>query len=78
MHEATCTDVNVESIGLCTQAVFAVGEVVELVLADCDEKDKVRYRARVMYRNSNHYGVGFLRSHVWAVARSCEAAKRTA
>jgi hypothetical protein len=59
-YEAICTDVKLESIGLRTPAVFAVGEVVEIAFAGCNRAHEIRLRARVMYRTSDRYGFGVL------------------
>ena len=59
-YEAICTDVELESIGLRTTAVFAVGEVVEIAFAGCGSDGEVRLRARVLYRMSERYGFGVL------------------
>jgi len=61
VSEGTFTSADVLGIGLSTPAVFAVGEVVEFVFAPGGQQDKVRYRARILYRTSNRYGLGLLR-----------------
>lgn len=58
-HEATCTEVNSQNIGLCVKAHFVVGEVVELVCGKNSTKEAGR-RARVMYRMADRYGLSWL------------------
>ena len=59
-YEAICTDLELESIGVRTSAVFAVGEVVEITFAGCSQEREIRVRARVLYRMSGRYGFGVL------------------
>jgi hypothetical protein len=59
-YEAICTDLELESIGLRTSAVFAVGEVVEIAFAGCRHEREIRVRARVLYRMACRYGFGVL------------------
>ena len=60
IYEATCTDINAKSIGFRSQAIFVVGEVIELVFSNPGGEGIVRQRARVVYRTSDRYGLVFL------------------
>ena len=59
-HEAICTDTNRQGIGFHARADFAVGEVVELLIGRNGQNAPKRERARVLYRNMNLYGLGWL------------------
>lgn len=60
IDEGVCTDVHAKSIGvLSSNAVFVVGEVVELAF-DGQSQEIGRPRARVLHRTSNRYGLRFL------------------
>jgi len=59
-YEAICTHLEPGGIALRTQAVFAVGEVVEFSFANSDRSCEDRLPARVMYRASDRYGLGLL------------------
>ena len=55
----TCKDICEGGMGVRVDAVFQVGEVVELRFPGAEEQ--IEYRARIMYRRNNcHYGIKFL------------------
>jgi hypothetical protein len=56
IHEATCTMLSGDWVKVQVPAVFPVGQVVEL-LPTTPTDDLRRYEARVMYRNSDQYGL---------------------
>ncbi len=58
LQVGTCTDINEAGIGLDTEALFAVGEIIELEFMQ--DGKPVKARARIIYRQSQHYGVVFL------------------
>jgi PilZ domain-containing protein len=58
-YQGIATDISQGGIGVDVQAVFAVGEVVELRFPEADLK--TCHRVRVVYRNNqHHYGFRFL------------------
>jgi hypothetical protein len=57
-YEAIPTGTNGDGITVRVSAVFAVGEVVEL--SPTDDHSPGRPRARVLYRNSDQYGLFLL------------------
>jgi len=59
IHEAICTETNSQGVGLFAWAVFAVGEVLELVAGASPEVQKTR-RVRVLYRRASLYGLAWL------------------
>jgi len=64
-YEATCTHLEPGGIALRTEAVFAVGEVVEFSFTsperkESEQKKMDRHPARVIYRTSDRYGLGLL------------------
>jgi hypothetical protein len=69
-NQGKCTDVSEGGLGITVDAVFRVGEVIELRFPGAEEE--ILYRARVIYRrNSFHYGIKF----VDAIRPSPEAAR---
>jgi hypothetical protein len=58
-NRGKCTDVSEGGLGVIVEAVFRVGEVLELRFPGAEEE--IQYRARVIYRrNSYHYGIEFM------------------
>ena len=58
-NSGTCRDISEGGLGIKVEAVFQVGEVLELRFPGAEQE--IEYRARVIYRrNNNHYGVKFL------------------
>jgi hypothetical protein len=60
--EGTCTNVSPTGAAFDIGAVLQVGDVIEF--AFCNTNDvPVTYRARVLFRDGNHYGTYFLMAY---------------
>ncbi len=57
-RHATCTEMGSGGMGIRTSEVLAVGEVVEVEFPK--GQGAITVRARVIYRQQQHYGLAFL------------------
>ena len=57
--EGTCTNVSPTGAAFDVDAVLQVGDVIEFEFRNTNDIP-VTYRARVLFRNGNHYGTYFL------------------
>ena len=60
--EGTCTNVSPTGAGFDIGAVLQVGDVIEFEFRNTNDIP-VTYRARVLFRNGNHYGTYFLMAY---------------
>jgi hypothetical protein len=60
--EGTCTNVSPTGAGFDIDAVLQVGDVIEFEFRKTNDIP-VTYRARVLFRNGNHYGTYFLMAY---------------
>jgi hypothetical protein len=58
-HDGMCTDVSIGGIGIDTAVALCPGQVVEFEFPGVEDTI-LRYRARILYRNGNHYGAYYL------------------
>ncbi len=59
-YDGTSTDVSVGGLGAVVDADFEVGEILDCYFV-CPEYDSTCYRAQVVYRHDQHYGMYLLR-----------------
>ena len=59
-RDGVCTNISPGGIGLHTEEVLAVGEIVDVELLEPDRA--TGFQGRVLYRQSQHYGLSFLDS----------------
>src|SRR5690242_14033467 len=60
--EGTCTNLSPTGAGFDIDAVLQVGDVIEFEFRKTNDIP-VTYRARVLFRNGNHYGTYFLMAY---------------
>jgi len=58
-YEGTCTNVSTNGAAFDIDAVLRVGDVIDFEFRNTNDVP-VTYRARILYRNGNHYGSYFL------------------
>ncbi len=60
--EGTCTDVSTAGAAFDIDAVLQVGDVIDFEFRNTNDVP-VTYRARILYRDENHYGTYFLMAY---------------
>jgi hypothetical protein len=60
--EGTCTDVSPTGAGFDIDAVLKAGDVIEFEFRNTNDVPVI-YRARVLFRDGNHYGTYFLMAY---------------
>lgn len=60
--EGTCTNVSATGAGFDIDARLQAGDVIEFEFRNTNDVP-VTYRARVLFRNGNHYGTYFLMAY---------------
>ncbi len=60
--EGTCTNVSATGAAFDIDAVFRVGDVIDFEFRNTNDVP-VTYRARILFRNGNHYGTYFLMAY---------------
>lgn len=60
--EGTCTNVSSTGAGFDIDAVLRAGDVIEFEFRKTNDVP-VTYRARILFRNGNHYGTYFLMAY---------------
>ena len=60
--EGTCTNVSAAGAAFDIDAVLQVGDVIDFEFRNTNDVP-VTYRARVLFRNGNHYGTYFLMAY---------------
>ena len=58
-YEGTCTNVSTTGAAFDIDAVLHVGDVIDFEFRNTDDIQSI-HRARILYRNGNHYGTYFL------------------
>lgn len=60
--EGTCTNVSTAGAAFDLNAVLQVGDVIDFEFRHTNDIPAI-YRARILYRDGNHYGTYFLSSY---------------
>ena len=60
--EAICTNVSTAGAAFDIDAVLQVGDVIDFEFRNTNDVP-VTYRARILFRNGNHYGTYFLMAY---------------